>query len=61
MTDGIEIIPASDGESWSVFIMLDDWAPNGTTAVQSRPLTVDEARAVALELLEAIDTIGEQS
>jgi hypothetical protein len=37
-----------------VYVVLHEWAPNGA-AMQSTPLTPDQARALAAELLRAAD------
>ena len=50
----VEVVPAWDGDRFRVFLMFDAWAHNGDS-VQSAPLTLDQVRALALELLEAAD------
>lgn len=55
MTNPVEIIPARDGEfGVNVFLMLTQWSPNGA-AVQSRPLSLSEARELAWDLLAATE------
>ena len=50
----IEVVPAISGGSTSVFVWLHHWVPNGMAA-QSKPMTPDQARALAGELLLAAD------
>jgi hypothetical protein len=50
----VEVVAAWDGDRFRVFLMFDAWAHN-RDSVQSAPLTLDQVRALALELLEAAD------
>ena len=52
-----EVVPAHDGKAPGVFLWIDpeQLVPNGD-ALQAGPLTSDEARALALELLDAVET-----
>jgi len=53
----IEVVAAHDGTAPGVFLWID---PDGLVAngpsVQAGPLTLEEARALALELLDAIES-----
>ena len=48
-------VPATDGRECHVFVLLPAHAANGDHA-QSVPLSLTEARALAIELLEAAQT-----
>jgi len=50
----MEAVPARNGGQPFVFVTLHSWAPNGPS-VQSDPMTPDEARAFALDVLNAAD------
>jgi hypothetical protein len=50
----VDVVPGWDGDTYRVFLMLDQWAPNGRS-VQSVGLTADQVRALAAELLLAAD------
>lgn len=54
--NGIDVVAAHDGKDPGVFLWMDPdgLVPNGAM-VQAGPLSVDEARALALELLDAIE------
>lgn len=53
----VEVVPAHDGEEPAIFLWIDpeQLVTNGD-ALQAGPLTTDEARALALELLDAVET-----
>ena len=54
MNPSIEAVAARDGGQPFVFVTLHSWAANGPS-VQSEPMTPDEARAFALDVLNAAD------
>lgn len=60
LIDKIDIIPAwsarqsRDEVPEDLFIWLVDWSTNGDVA-QSQPLSVEEAKAFALKILDACD------
>lgn len=53
---GIEVVAAHDGTAPGIFLWMDptDLVPNGPSA-QLGPLSLGQARALALELLDAIE------
>ena len=52
-----EVVPAHDGEEPAIFLWIDpaDVVPNGAY-IQTGALTLEDARQLALELLDAIET-----
>ena len=52
-------VPATDGKELNVFVVLPTFYPNGSD-VQSVPLTLAQARALAVELIEAAQHAQDQ-